>query len=67
MSFEQFLLGLKECAAARGDNPHKFKETIARCQPVVHGTVAGHVKWCVFISCTLLLVQQGLISFAQLP
>eukprot|EP00892_Ulva_mutabilis_P010007 jgi/Ulvmu1/7379/UM036_0039.1 len=45
MSFEQFLNGLAECAAARGDDLLLFKETVANCQPMVHATVARPVKW----------------------
>lgn len=45
MSFEQFQQALEECAAARGDDTEVFKQAITFCQPMVHGTVAGRIKW----------------------
>lgn len=46
MSFKQFQYALEQCAASRGDEIDMFKHAIAQCQPLVHGTVAGHIKWC---------------------
>lgn len=60
MSLEQFLHGLAECAAARGDDLHMFKQAVANCQPMVHATVAGRVKWCASSCVSLVGFQSSL-------